>query len=69
MSLSGTFIYLILGPYYSNISCQRRTISVVILSNVIFLWSVYTIIQCPNIMVRNHFRVSAIINGSCSVVV
>ena len=57
-SLSRPLIYFISGPYYSSIRRQRITLSVVRLSNVEFLWSVYTVIRCHKIIVRNSFRVS-----------
>ena len=68
-SLSGPFVFLFMGMYYSYKIIQCSTIYVVKLSYVRFLWSVYLVIRCPNIMVRNYFRVSTIIDSSRSVVV
>ena len=55
-SLSGPSIHFILGPYSSNIRLQRSTNSVVKLSNVSFLWSVYTVIRCPKILYGSLLR-------------
>ena len=68
-SLSGPLIYFILGPYSSNIRCQRSTLSVVKLSNVRFLWSIYTVIICPKRILRNSFNVFTILNSYPYVVV
>ena len=43
-SLLGPLINFIPGPYSSKIRRQRINISVVKISNVSFLWSVYTVI-------------------------
>ena len=68
-SLSGPLIYFISGPYYSNIRRQRSTLSVVNISNVRFLWSVYTFIWCTKIIVWKSFKVSTILKNSISIVV
>ena len=47
MSLSGSFIYLIIGKYYNNIKRQKSIISVVKCSCVNFLWFVYRIVRGP----------------------
>ena len=69
MSLSGTFIYLILGLYSSNNKRQHSTIFVVKFQNMILLWSVYTVIKCTNRMLNNSFRVYTILNISRYLVV
>ena len=68
-SLSDPFIYFISGPYSSNMRFQRSTLSVVKFSNVRFLWSVYTVIWSPKIIVRKYFNFSTILNSYLSVVV
>ena len=65
--LSGSLMYSILGKYSYNIGCQRSTLSVVRFSNVRVLWSVYTVIRCLKIIVRNSFKVYTIIKSSLSV--
>ena len=60
-SLSVLYIYIILGTHYYNINHQQATISVVNFSYVRFLWSTYTDIIFPNIMVHNSFRVTTIL--------
>ena len=61
-------MHFIVGPYYSISKRQRRTLSVIKFLFVIFLWSVYTVIRCTIIMIRNYFRVSTILRSSLSVV-
>ena len=68
-SLSGPFKNSFVESYYSNMRCQRSTLSVVNVLYVRFLWSVYTVILCPNRMVHNYFRVSNILKIYLSVVV
>ena len=65
--LSGPLMYFISGPYYSHIRRQGSTLSVVKFSNVRLLWYIYTVIQCPKRNVRNHFKVSTILNTSLSI--
>ena len=69
VSLSDHLTYLIVGPYYFNIKFQKSALSVVKFSSVIFLWSLYTVIQCTSTMVHNYFRVSTIINSYIYLVV
>ena len=68
-SSPGPLMYLIVGPYSSNGKIHQSTIYFVKISYVRFLWSIYIVIWCPNIMVWNYFSVSNIINSTISVVV
>ena len=65
--LSGPLIYFISGLYSSNIRRQHSSLSVVNFSNVRFLRSLYTVIRCPKIIVRNCFIVSTIFNSYFSI--
>ena len=69
VSLSYPFIYLIVGAYSSNSRRQRSTFSALKLSSVRFLWSIYTFIRCPKRIIWNYYRVSAILNSYCYIVV
>ena len=44
-TLSGPFIYFIVGLYYYNSKCQLRTLSIVKFSKLRFLWSIYIVIH------------------------
>ena len=67
-SLPVSYIYLIVGVYYSNRKLHISTLSIVKLLYMIFLWYIYTVILCTDKMLHNYFRVSTILNSYLSVV-
>ena len=66
---SSPFIYLISGPYSSNISLHCNTLSVLKFLHVKFSWSVYIFNFLPNKIVRNSFKILTILSNSFSVTV
>ena len=55
--------------HYSRISLHLMTLSVLNFLYVKFLWSIYTLICCPNNIFLNSFSVSTVESYSRSVVV
>ena len=63
-SLSVPFMYLIIGTYSSNSKLQKSTIFAVKISYVIFLWSIYTVIQLHDRIVHTYFVVITLLDST-----